>query len=37
VEVTHLGSRATTTVSVTVLGVGQRATLRLIALPTIFS
>ncbi len=36
-DVTHLGTGATTTVSITLLGVSQRATLRLIALPTIFN
>ncbi len=36
-DVTHLGTRATTTVSITLLGVSQRATLRLIAPPTIFN
>ena len=36
-EVTHLGSYATTTLSVTLIGVDQGAALRLIALPTIFS
>ena len=36
-EVSHLGSHATTTLSVTLLGDGQGAALRLIALPTIFS
>jgi hypothetical protein len=36
-EVTHLGSNATTTLSVTLVGVEQGAALRLIALPTIFS
>ena len=36
-EVTHLGTNATTTLSVTLLGVDQGAALRLIALPTIFS
>jgi hypothetical protein len=36
-EVTHLGSNATTTLSVTLVGVDQGAALRLIALPTIFS
>jgi hypothetical protein len=36
-DVTHLGTRGTTTVSITLLGKSQGATLRLIALPTIFS
>jgi len=36
-DVTHLGTRATTTLGVTLLGESQGATLRLIALPTIFS
>ena len=36
-EVTHLGSYATTTLSVTLVGLDQGAALRLIALPTIFS
>ena len=35
--VTHLGTNATTTLSITLLGGTQRAALRLIALPTIFS
>jgi len=35
--VTHLGTDATTTLSITLLGGTQRAALRLIALPTIFS
>lgn len=36
-EVTHLGSHATTTLSLTLLGSDKGAALRLIALPTIFS
>jgi hypothetical protein len=36
-EVTHLGTRATTTVSINLVGSSQGATLRLIALPTIFN
>ena len=36
-EVSHLGTHATTTVSVTVLGAARGVTLRLTALPTIFS
>lgn len=36
-EVTHLGTYAKTTLSVTLLGAARRATLELIALPTIFS
>jgi hypothetical protein len=36
-EVSHLGTHATTTVSVTLLGAARGVTLRLIALPTIFS
>jgi hypothetical protein len=35
--VTHLGTNATTTLSITLLGGTQRAALRLIALPTIFN
>lgn len=37
IGVTHLGTNATTTLSITLLGRSQGATLRLIALPTIFS
>lgn len=36
-EIIHLGTNATTTMSVTLLGVAQGVALRLIALPTIFS
>ena len=35
--VAHLGTNATTTLSVTLLGAARGAALRLIALPTIFS
>ena len=35
--VTHLGTGATTTLSINLLGESQRATVRLIVLPTIFS
>jgi hypothetical protein len=36
-EVSHLGTGASTTLSISLVGESQRATLRLIALPTIFS
>jgi len=36
-EITHLGTNATATLSITLLGVAQGVVLRLIALPTIFS
>jgi hypothetical protein len=36
-EVTHLGTHATTTLSITLLGGTRQAALRVIALPTIFS